>query len=391
MFSKIKKVLGIQIQKRVIAAVTVMALMLVMLPVLTTSTSATNNSCTFGGCPAPTVCGTTAADGYMLISCGKRLDSVRNNRDGSYRLERDINLLSTAHTDQWFGLPSSGNGGWTPINIHSGGLPATGPGGSYNYNATAFRGKFDGNGKTISGLEIRRNTAVGGLAGVVFVGVGLFGSLQGAHVKDLTIILSPNGITGLGERRGGLAGVAYHGTLIENVHVKGFEGTGSPIQATSGVWNYIGGVVGVLNNSTIRDSSAENLRLEGFSYVGGIAGVVYVKGKIYDSSSYNIRAHSRGSYVGGLVGVIHNGGVDFPNWSTLAGASIIDGAWVENATITTGLNYAGGLAGAIYEYSDVSYSYVVDSTVTTSGLRSAGLRELSMTKLGYTATESANP
>ncbi|MDR2648146.1 MAG: hypothetical protein LBB94_00270 [Clostridiales bacterium] len=136
------------------------------------------------------------ADGYIIVRSVDELKAVHNNPTGKYKLYEDIDLSA---------------GSWSPIGY-----------------AKFFKGTFDGNGHTISGLWSAKN-------GLGYK--GLFSVLEGATVKNLTIALDDRGITGIYEC-GGLAGVTQKGAVIDNVTVKGGK-----IIVTGG--GYAGGLIGI--------------------------------------------------------------------------------------------------------------------------------------------------
>jgi len=290
------------------------------------------------------------------------LDFARIGRDanfplnGHYILTADIDLRDLANlpVNQ---IPTTGTGtaatnnrawhatrGWLGIGpVDWLPLPAT--------NARAFTGVLDGNGHTISGLWMNRTDA----AAQMGVSQGLFRILRGAEVRDLTIELDSRGIVGTGERRGVLAGNAFGDTIIYNVHV---IGNGATIGATSGVWNYHGGIVGELRNSVIINSSVTDVNVVGFSYIGGITGVTHNSGnmatrmftRIQDTTVTDVSVRARGSYAGGVGGAIYD-------------ATTIVNTHVDGANVRTTLSYAGGFAGVIGYGSHVQMSSVINQVV----------------------------
>ena len=300
-----------------------------------------NTTCNFAGCPEPTECGRTV-NGFIQIACAQRLSGI--SRTGNFRLIRDINLNDpSAPSNQRFS-------NWSPIHP---GITST----------TAYGGTFDGGNHTISELRIDR---LGPTAGT-----GLFGGLFGATVRDLTIRLSAEGITGGGERKAGLAGNAYGRTEIDNVHVIGVanapqdDGTasgGSPIQ---GAANYIAGLVGVVNNSSVKNSSTANINLNGYSYVAGFVGVVYNSGAIDNSRVENIDMNGF-SYVAGFVGAVYNGG-------TVNNSHVVNiRVGSTNATTAHPGAYTAGFAGAIYHDYRAGTAHVTNSSVDGAVVHARG-------------------
>lgn len=263
------------------------------------------------------------ADGFTSISTAQELDTaVRNGLSGKYRLQADIDLSTYAYNQSTWTAAK----GWAPMGTSL---------------ANGFKGVLDGNGHTISGLWSKDRGS----------NQGLFGWLSGATIKNLTIELSPAGITGAGERKAGLAADAYKGTLIENCHVVGST-NGSPITGSA---NYIAGLVGVVNSSQVLASSAVNVNCSGYSYIAGLIGVTYRDGSSHDQSivkdSYATgTVKSSGPYAGGFIGAPY-------------GQSIISGSWAD-VTVTANGSYAGGFAGVIYEGSTVRRCYALGDVET---------------------------
>ena len=183
---------------------------------------------------------------------------------------------------------------WAPIGTFTvGSYSATGPYG--------FAGTFDGSGNTIEGLSITTGAN----------GSGLFGTLMGATVKDLTVEGAIRG----GQYTGAIAGYSTGGTTkypsgttisncVSNVDITvAYTGTSS---------TYVGGITGMLTNS-------------GYSNAIGLIEYCVNYGNI-DGATAN-----RQIYFGGIVGSLSYGiGVEFCG----------------NEGNVTGVNYIGGIAGA---------------------------------------------
>ncbi|MDQ5944574.1 MAG: hypothetical protein QG658_643 [Patescibacteria group bacterium] len=234
----------------------------------------------------------------FLITTPAQLASLTSylgsSHSGKYfQLENDLDLNISPY--------NTGNG-WTPIGNSS----------------NNFYGKFDGNGKTISGLYISSsNTATY---------QGLFGFTNGAIIEDLTITnasinSSQSNVGVLAGRIGAtttVTNVSTSGTVTSTLNnVGGLVGysdnsnvTGSTSSANVTGNNYVGGLFGYLNatsgaNSTVTSSGASG-NVRGNQYGGGFAG-----GKIYAtiSNSYatgSILGDSSGGltndYMGGFIG-----------------------------------------------------------------------------------------
>ena len=159
---------------------------------------------------------------------------------------------------------------WTPIAIYD----------SENDIYTTYRGTFDGDGHTVSGIYI--NTSGGQQ--------GLFGNFNGGTIKDLGVINSY--ICG-GYYVGGIVGYSY-GT-VENCY-----NTGMVIGDLG-----IGGIVGVNAFDSIVSNCYNTGTITGIEYVGGLAGRItesYVDDDGLVTNSYNVGTVSGNRYVGGVAG-----------------------------------------------------------------------------------------
>jgi hypothetical protein len=292
------------------------------------------------------------AEGYILIGTVSELKAVQNNPTGKYKLSADIDLSAES---------------WSPLGY-----------------GKSFKGTFDGSGHIIRGLWCAKN-------GLGYK--GLFSTLEGATVKNLTIELDDRGITGIYEC-GGLAGVTKKGAVIDNVVVKGGKivvtgggyaggligvSHGGPADTvtncsvintviqTSG--NYSGGFIGVLEGSSvIRDSKCVNTQSTGTSYISGFAGAV--KGQsLIENCAANGSADGTGSYPGGFAGVIYekstvkncqaagNVNAALSYAGGFAGAVYNDSTVIDckaEGNVNAKLSYAGGFAGAVYNESDIA-------------------------------------
>jgi hypothetical protein len=236
--------------------------------------------------------------------------------------------ISGLHFKQTADITLSGS--WTPIG------PDT---------STPFRGTYDGDSKSISGL-----TGTGSH-------LGLFGHTIDATLKNIRLLgvsLAVNGnfagglvalaqntdilncfvsgaitVTGYLGWFGGIAGQIEAGSLIQD--------TSSEVSITTGMANKVGGVVGEADQSelirvtyggslTVASTSTTN-----HSWLGGIAGWAGDTSIQNASSSGSISGFNS---VGGIVGTLQSGA---PN------VTLIDSS--SSATVT-GNNSVGGLVGA---------------------------------------------
>ena len=319
----------IKLPKRLMAALTAVVLMFGMLAMLGNGLAA-SGSCT---CPAPTAtaCGATF-NNLIQIACEARLRSINTSnatRAQGYILIHDIRLTEN----------------WTPIGSQE----------AINTAGSPFTGTFDGGGHTVSNIRIslNRNNS------------GFFGFLNNsAVVKNLTLEYSAGGITGTGERKGGLTGNAFGGTVIDNVHVIGVPNASGELggSALQGSMNYIGGLVGYLRNSTVTNSSVENFNISGSIYVAGFVGAANNGATIRNCHVTNVRIGGSGpsgaaaSYSAGFAGVLYG-----TNPVRITTAS------VNGAIVTTGGSYPGGFAGAAHLTSSIEDAFVNNVQVTSTG------------------------
>ena len=207
-------------------------------------------------------------DGVYQIETGANLawfaQKVNDGTGASYNaiLTKDIDL---------------GGESWTPIGKKAG-----------YYSSNAYKGTFDGNGKTINGLHVDSSEAA----------VGLFGIVEGATIKDLTVKgdVKTSSTSSYSAGAGGIAGTVSESAAIKNcvnyVTVTGGTGVGGIVGSSTG---YSGG-------STI-DSCVNYGAIEGNNSVAGIIG--NIDDGITVSNSYNRgTANAKVSKAGGIAGYI---------------------------------------------------------------------------------------
>ena len=219
----------------------------------------------------------------------------------------------TKKTDAWGELTNdidlSGED-WTPI----GKMPE-----SAENQDLPYKGNFNGNGHTISGLTITGNIKY----------AGLFGYINGATIADVTLkdgSISTTSTTGTGTYAGGIVAFAQGGTIT---------GCGNENPVTGGSFTCVGGIVGAIydsikidrsyNTGTIAGTSDNNLK----SRVGGLIGSSFSNNpEVIDC--YNTGAVRTGEYVGGLSG--YTEGSDCRFFSCYNIGSVTDGTHVGDIT-----------------------------------------------------------
>ena len=318
--------------------------------------------------------GTIKEDPYVVctaVELKELADRLNNGTEESsgkfYKLGANIDLSKTGTN-------------WKPIG---------------NYRDPSFKGTFDGNGKTISGLSINRSAS-----DLYLDYLGLFGKIDGGTVTKLKL-----DVTILGSYSyylGGVVGSLSNGSVSEcvvNGHVIGRDN--------------VGGVAGRVENSSISNCSATNL-VRGDYYVGGVVGRAENSSI---SNSYATGGVSGNYRVGGVVGSL--GGSISNSYATgdVSGSGDRIGGVAgraENSSITysyatgsvRGYNFVGGVVGNLIGSSSVEGCAALNpsisrylSTITTSFGRVAGDVEpggvltnnvaySGMTVLGVTVSDS---
>ena len=310
--------------------------------------------------------------GTINISTAEELAAIAKEPSLNYRLVADIDLSDwstlTEDSDE-----TEENRGWDPI----GGI----------VEGEEFSGSFDGNGHTISGLNIRNLVQD---EEYNYIPVGLFGKVTGT-ISRLYLEYSID-LPGDQSRFyiGGIAGWLCTGTVsdctvsgkITNLGFE-YEGNfwdqiaGSYAEPTTGA--YIGGVVGFVEGGTVSrcisegtgdgdDNDIYSISNESNNYIGGIVGVSdYYNETDEDGNVLNsVRPSITGSvshmnvygrYAGGAIG--YNNGMLSTTFATgKAGASLA----------YPGI--AGGLAAYNYSSGDIVRCY---ATGDVSGRTAGGL------------------
>ncbi len=258
----------------------------------------------------------SSANPYLISQLGHLVwmgDTAAGSSGKYYTMTADIDASATA---TW-------NDAGTSTDVLEGFKPI----GAYSYpDTTSFRGIFDGNGHTITGLVINRLTTSR---------VGLFGCIgQNWQVRNLSIIRCE--ITG-DSHVGGLVGHNYYGT-VSNCHVTGSitgssytggligwttSGTVSNCSTagkTTGAGGSIGGLVGYNDAATISNCFATG-SVKGSACVGGLIGDS--NGSF--SNCYATGATTGDDYVGGLVGYCRSGVLSCYATGAVAGATYVGG------------------------------------------------------------------
>lgn len=225
-----------------------------------------------------------------------------NNKDIYYKLANHIDL-----SEYGKGKEFNNGKGWIPIGYD--GKKDVG----YDDTNYQFKGNFDGNGKTITGLYI--NNPYDSDNDQSYAYTGLFGRVSMSsmidHFSVKNLKLEDVDITG-GSNTGGLAGqiggevsgILVTGTVEGRNSVGGITGycasnlknsySAGSVTGTSGV----GGIAGTANSTVVNTYSTGSVI--GDEYVGGIAGVV--NGWVVYNAALNPFVKGTGN-VGRIVGI----------------------------------------------------------------------------------------
>ena len=204
-------------------------------------------------------------------------------------------------------------------------------------NNNPFTGTFNGNGYTISNIDMTNDG---------YLGTGLFGETNGAIILALRLSDSifTEGIVDGQYGIGGIAGVA-NDTAFNYI-------TSSNLVVTTGQGgsNYMGGLVGSLTGSSV----IENSNFDGsvINNAGGQNGTGGIAGRATDTSTI-LNSYATGqiqgtNYIGGLIGVMEDSSSLRKSYS--------------NITIDTLGEGVGGLVGVVgSSSSSVSHNFSVSS------------------------------
>ena len=254
-------------------------------------------------------------------------------------------------------IDSDGNGGWTAI----------------GNNSNQFKGTFDGNGHTVSGLYINKATSdYQGLFGCISVtskikNVGIErGNVKG---KNSVGILT-------GQASGSISNCYANGNISGTSYIGGLAGTAANVIENSyatgnvtGTGNNVGGLVGNTGN-TVRNSYA-TCTVTGVNNVGGLVGNAWRS----ITNSYATGSVSGKNSVGGLAGYAHNPITNSYTTDSVSGTTSV-GGFVGYTSDTISKSYAtgdvngtyrvGGFAG--FAEGSISNSYATGNISSTGNL-----------------------
>lgn len=284
------------------------------------------------------------------INTAAQLNRVRENLAAHYELTANIDL--------------SGYANWVPIGQY---VPTDAATGDVSARlGLAFTGSFDGNGHTISNLNI--SCIVDERAAAEdMTGTGLFGGLAGtAHIHDL--IIKNATVSSNSNCTAALVGMAMSTPGQSPVRIANIALTGN--NTISGV-SAVGGLVGSSQDIDIVNcSAAANVIMTSAGNGAGILGGGLEGGSIVNcTATGTVTATATMDYAGTIYGSVGVGG--------LAGCAFdsteVSGCTVTNATISVGQNsiMIGGLLGysgvvneGNYTSDEEGFTVIKDSEVT---------------------------
>ena len=243
--------------------------------------------------PAFAISGTGTESNPYLISSVSDIAKIHNDLDGYYKLTSNINMSGVD---------------FEPIG---------------NENEGSFTGTIDGNGYTISNLDVNLPESKY---------VGFVGYLEGT-IKNLTL----SNVDAYGYRYvGGLVGYAENESYINNCSVSGtIVGTYEIIDIM------VGGVVGYLGGE-IHNSNSEDIDISGYRNVGGVVGYgdsnsvinnCSADGKIIGNA---LNVANDQEYIGGIIGFNNGKLTDCTNFAYISNV---------NKSAKYKPTYIGGIAG----------------------------------------------
>lgn len=193
-----------------------------------------------------------------------------------------------------------------------------------------FKGTFDGQGYSITGLSGDAQTAVNN---------GLFGVMEGATVKNLVI----KNADYRSNQYGGVLAAQATDSIIQNVTIIDSSckvaSLGSVVGLITTGGLYGGALVGYAGNTKIYNCESRNTSV----YVDTTGGVQALGGD--------------GMYMGGLVGYLDNGSI--LEYSRVVGGTVSTEYYVAVGALAANMIYAGGLVGRI-DGSDTTTTQVLD-------------------------------
>lgn len=360
-----------KISRKVISViVSIILIMCSMVPCFTVANAAVWN----GGMATPTLSGGVyqIASAENLAWFANAVNTGSNTIKG--KLTADIQLNSTgSHTNKWAPIGTS---------------------------AKPFKGSFDGDGHTISGVYIDSTSDYQGLFGNVQLPEVPY---EGDYIdSDLIVATTTIGIQNVNVTDSSISGNQNVGGIVGyglELGVKHCTFSGS----VNGTGNSIGGIIGYAASDTAINECVSEGTVHGNQRIGGIAG--YQSGNSVVTKSYSKSVVSGTQNVGGITGTLSSsflegcfflgsvsatnrigGIVGYSAFGTVLGV-------YASARVTASGSDAGGAVGVIYDgtYGSVFYDFSiagVDGPVgsgrTTDEIKASSfIKELNAAKIFY--------
>ena len=282
----------------------------------------------------------TEASPYLIDSADK-LTALRNEVNGGeafagvyFKLTSDITL----------------SGEWTAIG--NGSRNGTG------YTGNAFKGVFDGDNNTISGLIITSTTAAD-------AAIGLFGVVDGGTVKNLNLTDVNINVTN-SNLAGAAIGMMLNGATAEAITVSG------AVVGNDGV----GGIVGrVIIDGTIANCINNASVTSSYGGIGGIVGKAYYEDGANTATFATVTGcTNKGTvtapmYVGGIAGLARANVTNCVNEGAVVGGTQTGGivgqlmaagtvSGNENKAKVSGKSHVGGIIGDYSQSGSYTYNNV---------------------------------
>ena len=236
-------------------------------------------------------------------------------------LANDISLKDVCHPTDAANSVAEAN--WNPIG-----------------DSHAFKGIFDGNGHTVSDLYINSSG----------YNLGLFGQVDGAEIKNVTVQGNVTGFYEEGNSQSGQYVGLVLGTGTLNTKLENCKSVGS----VAG-YKYVGGIAGIVPNGGTITMCTNRATVTGScqsgKYIGGIVG--YGQGLSLCANYADITAE--GSSVGGLAGYVfpdenNEGMSNCMNVGNVKGKENVGGLAGECFANNNVNNYSIGYVGATNQY-----------------------------------------
>ena len=244
----------------------------------------------------------TAGNPYQIATANDLREFAQRVNNGQIRADANAILTDDINLNPGFTFKEDGSYSgpagvdpqeWTPIGTSS---------------INQYRGTFNGDGHTISGLYIDSRADYQGLFGFV----GSEGTVQNLSVSGSVSVSGGMYVGGIaGQNNGNVINCAFSGSVSGSDHVGGVVGynnssvencynTGTVTGPDSVIGSYVGGVVGY-NNSNVENCYNTGTVTGSDSSLGGVGGVVGYNNGGTVENCYNTGDIS-GGVSGGVVG-----------------------------------------------------------------------------------------